>query len=137
MEHIIKCNWNNGMSFESEVNGHNIIIDAEKDFGGNNLGPRPKPLLLLALSGCTGMDVVSLLKKMKVQYDEFYIDVKGILSEEHPKYYKEIQLIYNISGQKIDKNKVDKAIRLSQEKYCGVNFMLGKSSSISYKVYIT
>ena len=134
MEHIIKCNWNNGMSFESEVNGHNIIIDAEKDFGGNNLGPRPKPLLLLALSGCTGMDVVSLLKKMKVQYDEFYIDVKGILSEEHPKYYKEIQLIYNISGQKVDKNKVDKAIRLSQEKYCGVNFMLGKSSSIIYRI---
>jgi len=134
MEHNLICNWTKEMSFSSEVNGHRITLDADEKVGGEDAGPRPKPLLLLALSGCTGMDVVSLLKKMKVQYDEFYIDVKGILSEEYPKYYKEIQLIYNISGQKVDKNKVDKAIRLSQEKYCGVNFMLGKSSSIIYRI---
>ena len=101
MEHNLICNWTKEMSFSSEVNGHRITLDADEKVGGEDAGPRPKPLLLLALSGCTGMDVVSLLKKMKVQYDEFYIDVKGILSEEHPKYYKEIQLIYNISGQKV------------------------------------
>ena len=125
------------MSFESEVNGHNIIIDAEKDFGGNNLGPRPKPLLLLALSGCTGMDVVSLLNKMRVNYDSFHVDATGELSDNHPKYYTKIHLIYRIHVKDADKGKVEKAIKLSQERYCGVNFMLGKSSSISYKVYFT
>jgi len=134
MEHFITCNWTEDMSFDSEINGHKISLDADEIVGGRDIGPRPKPLLLLALSGCTGMDVISLLKKMRVKYDNFHIDVKGVLTEDHPKYYHQIHLVYNVSGMNIDKSKVEKAIMLSQDKYCGVNYMLGKSSSITYTI---
>jgi putative redox protein len=126
------------MSFNSNINGHKIILDAEEKFGGKDFGPRPKPLMLLALSGCTGMDVVSLLKKMHVNFDDFYIDVKGVLSDKHPIFYKEVILTYNILGADIDEKKVEKAIKLSQEKYCGVNYMIAQSSIIKYNInYLT
>lgn len=134
MEHHIKCNWTGDMSFETKVNGHSIKLDASEKVGGKDKGPRPKPLLLVALAGCTGMDVISLLNKMRVKYDDFNIEVEGDVSEEHPKYYTHLRLIYKIKGADVDRKKVEKAVKLSQEKYCGVNFMLGQIADISYKI---
>lgn len=134
MKKVIEANWTGGMSFESEIDNHKIIADAAAKFGGQDKGPRPKPLLLLSLAGCTGMDVISLLQKMRVEIEDLKIEVSGELTEEHPKYYHKIDLIYRFKGEGIDRNKVEKAVNLSQDKYCGVSAMLKKVAEISYTI---
>lgn len=132
-----KMTWNNNMWFAGELDGHKIDIDASKDFKGQNKGPTPKGLLLIALMGCTGMDVVSLLEKMKVKIDSFYMDTQTDVTETHPKVFKDITLTYYFSGN-LDNNinDIKKAINLSQEKYCGVSAMLKKNSNIIVKVMV-
>jgi putative redox protein len=134
MEDKIVFDHIGGMAFKTELDGHKLIFDADEKVGGENLGPKPKPMLLVSLAGCTGMDVVSLLKKMRVDYDNFKIEVTGELTEEHPKYYYKIMVVYHIWGNNIDKAKVEKAVNLSQERYCGVSYMLAKSSDLKYKI---
>ncbi len=133
-EHNISLEHIDGMAFKTEVDGHELILDAEADFGGKDRGPRPKPLLLVSLLGCTGMDVVSLLNKMRVDYDDFKVKANGTLAEEHPMYYTKIHLEYHIWGKNVDKEKVEKAVALSTERYCGVHFMLSKSSNVSHEI---
>jgi putative redox protein len=136
MKEELVAQWTNGMSFTSTVNDHEITIDAHPKVGGEGKGPRPKPLLLYSLAGCTGMDVVSLLKKMRVDYSDFKIRISAELTEDHPKYYSKIHISYIFSGQDIDKGKVEKAVNLSQDKYCGVSYMLGKAAEITYEIII-
>lgn len=133
-EHTISVEHLDGMAFKTEVNGHELIIDAEEQFGGSDRGPRPKPLLLVSLLGCTGMDVVSLLNKMRVKYDDFKVQATGELNDEHPMYYKKIALEYHIWGKDIDRSKVEKSVTLSMERYCGINYMVSKSSEVSHKI---
>jgi putative redox protein len=131
--HKIESIHTEGMSFSTDISGHEIIIDATDEHGGNNKGPRPKHLLLKSLAGCTGMDVVSLLKKMRVEFSDFSIDVKGELTEEHPKYYHTITLEYKVKlADKEDQAKFEKAVNLSQDRYCGVSAMLSKAAEIKY-----
>ncbi len=134
MKQKIECRWLDNMAFESTVGEHKIIVDADDTVGGENRGPRPKMLTLVSLAGCTGMDVISILKKMQIVPEYFNIEVEGELTEEHPKYYKSIHLIYQFKGQNIDPEKVEKAINLSQEKYCGVNALLRKGADVTYSV---
>ena len=136
MNHSIEINWEGNMAFNASVNGHNIMLDADVTNNGNNLGPRPKPLILTALAGCTGMDVVSLLKKMKVEFTDFKIAVDGELTEEHPKYYYKLHINYMFKGESLDMEKIKKAIELSQTKYCGVSAMLSKAAEITYEINI-
>ncbi len=128
--------WTGDMSFEVELNGHKFSIDADDKFGGRNLGPRPKGLLLSGLAGCTGMDVVSLLKKMKMEWDSFSLEVEADLTDEHPKMYKDIGIKYILNGDSLDRAKIEKAVRLSQEKYCTVTAMLSKAADISYQIIL-
>jgi putative redox protein len=123
-----------GMSFDTLVEGHSVIIDADENFGGKNNGPTPKPLLLLSLSGCTGMDVVSLMNKMRVEYLDFEVKVEGELTDEHPKYYHKIHLIYSLKTKPEYHEKIKKAVTLSQERYCGVSYMLSKSSELTHEI---
>jgi putative redox protein len=132
----VKTRWLNNMTFESKVGDHTIMMDAGPKVGGNNQGSRPKPLLLTSLAGCTGMDVVSLLKKMRVDFKDLQIDVQGELTEEHPKFYHKIHIIYILKGTDIDRAKVEKAVQLSQDKYCGVSAMLRKAAEITYEIRI-
>jgi putative redox protein len=132
----IECTWQKGMAFEAEVNGFKMMIDADPNVGGENLGPRPKPLTLVALAGCTGMDVISILKKMRIEPSYFNVSVDGELTEEHPKVYHKIHIIYELKGENIDLEKVEKAVNLSQERYCGVTAMLSASSKISHEIRI-
>jgi putative redox protein len=125
---------NGGMGFSSNIDGHTITIDSETKFGGDDAGPTPKPLLLLSLSGCTGMDVVSLLKKMRVKYADFQITVDGELTDEHPRYYHKINLTYSIKTKPEHHKNIKKAVDLSQERYCGVSYMLSKSSELTYEI---
>ena len=133
MEHKIKTIWKNNMAFDSQIDNHKIRIDTGGNLG-DDTGPSPKKLLLASLVGCTGMDVVSLLEKMRVNISDFEIDIHANLTSEHPKVYSEIRILYRIFGSNLDKNKVKKAIDLSQEKYCGVSAMLKKNSPIRYSI---
>ena len=134
MGQTIEAKWAKGMAFEANVNDHQIVLDAHSKFGGENKGPRPKPLLLVSLAGCTGMDVVSLLAKMRVEIEDFKIMVTGELTDEHPKYFHKIHLTYQFKGKNINTNKVEKAVNLSQDKYCGVSYMLKKAADITFEI---
>jgi putative redox protein len=132
----IDCEWKDGMSFESELNGFKLTIDAAPEVGGKNQGPRPKPLLLLALAGCTGMDVISILKKMRVTPEYFNIHVEAVNTEEHPKTYSSFHIVYQFRGEDIPLDKIEKAVVLSQDKYCGVSDLLKKGAEITHEIKI-
>jgi putative redox protein len=130
----ISTKYTEGMAFETQIGNHKVIVDADPGFGGEENGPKPKPLLLNALTGCTGMDVVSLLRKMRVEFKDLEINVEAELTEEHPKNYTKIHLIYVIKANEKDRSKVEKAINYSQERYCGVSFMLSKAAELTYDI---
>jgi len=134
MKDAINVKWAGDMAFETSIDGHRIIVDAKPEAGGFNKGPRPKPLLMLSLAGCTAMDVISILKKMKVEIKDFQIKVEGDITEEHPKHFTKIHLIYEFTGTDLPTDKINHAIELSQEKYCGVSATLKKSVHISYEI---
>ena len=136
MKSTINCNWKEGMAFEAEVNGFKLTLDADAAVGGENKGPRPKPLSLVSLAGCTAMDVISILKKMRVEPDYFNVRAEGELAEEHPKYFTQIHLVYEFKGSDLPMDKLKKAIDLSQDRYCGVSFMLRKSSELTFEIKI-
>ena len=123
-----------GMAFDTVVDGHTLTIDADPEFGGKDSGPKPKPLLLLSLSGCTGMDVVSLMNKMRVEYADFEVKVDAELTDEHPKYYHKIHLTYSLKTKSEYHEKVKKAVTLSQDRYCGISYMLSKSSELTHEI---
>jgi putative redox protein len=133
----IKINWLENMAFEADVNGHKITLDAAAEVGGENRGPRPKPLLLLSLAGCTGMDVVSILKKMRVEPEVFNVIVEGDLTDEHPKQFYKMNVIYEFKGKDLPLEKLKKAVSLSEERYCGVSAMFKKAIKISSEIRIT
>ena len=124
------------MSFEVNVNGHKIVIDTANEFGGNNRGPRPKSLMLAALGGCTGMDLASILRKMRINFDELKIDVEGNITEEHPRHFDQMHIKYIIKGKNIPADKVSSAIELSLEKYCGVSYSYKKAMKITHELII-
>jgi len=136
MSHKVSLNWMEDLVFEANVNGHKIIMDAEESAGGRNRGPRPKPLVLAALAGCTAMDVIPILRKMHVSLEGFRIEVEAETADEHPKVYHTIKLIYIFKGQNLPLDKLQKAIDLSQERYCSVSAMLKKAANISYEMRI-
>jgi putative redox protein len=133
---LVKTEWNGEMSFDSEVTGHHVIIDSESEFGGKNRGPHPKPLVLTSLSGCTGMDVISILNKMRLSPEQFRVIVRAEQSEEHPKVYTSIHLIYEFKGKDLPLDKLQKAVDLSQDRYCGVSAMLRKACTLTYEIKI-
>lgn len=133
--HHVTTTWVNKLAFDSEVNNHIVRID-NKPPQGDDSGPGPKALLLTALTGCTGMDVASLLPKMRVPFDGLVITAEAEQTEEHPKVYKSIHLVFRISGKEIREDKVRQAIELSQEKYCGVTAMLRAHCPITWELVV-
>ena len=131
-----KVVWNDGMSFTANLDGFDFIIDADENVGGNDLGPRPKGLTLISLAGCTGMDVISILKKMRVEVDSFEVSTDASLTEEHPKKFSAIKIIYELKGKDIPADKVKKAVSLSEDRYCGVSATLKSEVEISSEIKI-
>ncbi len=119
--HNISTTHNQRMSFTSHINEHLIITDSNSE--GIAEGPSPKRLMLASLAGCTGIDVVSILTKMRVIFSNFSIDIVAGLTEEIPQTYKEVKIIYKIKMADEDKLKMEKAVQLSEDKYCGVSAM--------------
>ncbi|MDB4583262.1 OsmC family protein [Draconibacterium sp.] len=132
----VKISYLENMAFEANVNGHKIVLDAAEAVGGENRGPRPKPLMLTALAGCTGMDVVSILKKMRVKLEAFNVTVEGDLTEEHPKQFYKMNVIYEFKGKDLPLEKLKKAVNLSEERYCGVSALYKKAIEITSEIKI-
>ncbi|NLY45822.1 MAG: OsmC family protein [Tissierella sp.] len=124
------------LAFEVDLNGHKLITDASVENGGDNLGPGPKSLLLAGLIGCTGIDVGLILKKMRVEYDDLDIEVETYHTDDQPRVYKDIHMIYRFKGKNIPLDKVTRAVDLSMEQYCGVSAMLAKHTPITYEVVL-
>jgi putative redox protein len=114
--------------------GHDVYLDSGENVGGKDSAARPMELVLVALMGCTSMDVVSILKKMKVTDYEYYLEVDSEKSDEHPKVFTKINLSYNFSGKNLPKDKIEKAVELSQDKYCSVSAMLRASVELTYDI---
>jgi len=123
MTHSVTTLFNGPMAFTSTINGHEVRMDTTADDGGENTAPSPKRMMLASLAGCTGMDVVSILNKMKVAFSDFSIDVDAQVKEEYPRIYNEVKITYKIKMAEADKPKMKKAVDLSQEKYCSVSAM--------------
>lgn len=116
---------------------HEFIMDTPNaDSGGQNKGATPKEYVLAGLAGCTAMDVVSIMKKMKIEFSAFAVDAVTTTTNDHPKTFDKIILKYIVHGQNIDREKVLQAINLSMTKYCGVSAMLSKSASIHHELEI-
>lgn len=133
-QHEIETQWMGKMQFNALVNGHTIVMDAPPRAGGEENGPIPKPFILTALSGCTGMDVVALLRKANLSVDDFSLKVTGELSKQQPLEYIAIHIVYEIRGRNDDKDAVLKAVNDSQEKICGVSHMLKKALPITWEI---
>lgn len=136
MKETITTKWLNDLAFEAELDGHKIYIDSSTEHGGKNTGPRPKPLMMVALAGCTGMDVAAILKKMRVEVEEFSVEVEGEISEVHPKKFEGMKVIYRLKGKEISRKNVEKAVNLSSMKYCGVSANYGKAFPITHEIII-
>jgi putative redox protein len=128
--------WQSNMTFDASVNGHHILMDLDSASGGNNNGPKPKILLLAGLGGCTGMDVVSILEKMKIVPEKFWIEITAEMADEHPKIYNQIRIVYYFRGDNLPFEKLEKAVNLSKEKYCSVSAMLSKSAEMHTEIMV-
>jgi putative redox protein len=127
----IKALWKKGHAFESWQEENHIDID-----GDRVKGVSPKSLLLSGLAGCSGIDIVDILEKMRVEFSEFTIDVETQQTDEHPRVFKDITITYKMKTAPENEDKVRKAAELSLEKYCGVSAMLKKNSAIDFKIVI-
>lgn len=124
------------MAFEMQINGHTVITDATPENGGEGLGPSPKALLLAGLIGCSGIDVMMITKKMRLDIEDVNVEVEAETRDEDPKIYNYIKLIYKFKGKDLPFNNLERAVKLSMEKYCGVAAMLEKAVPITYEIQI-
>jgi putative redox protein len=131
----IDLDWQGDLEFKSDFpSGHNITLDASEESGGHNKGPRPMEVLLSGLGGCTGIDVVLILKKMKAEIEEFHLDIDAERAEEAPKRFTKIHLTYKFKGKNLKERKVERAINLSEKKYCSASSSLNAEITSSYEI---
>lgn len=127
--------WRERMTFDAyTTTGHHIVMDAAPP-NGDDRGPKPIELLLTALAGCTGMDVLSILQKKREPLEAFEVEVEGVRAEDHPKVYVEIDVVYRVTGN-VKRESVERAIELSRDKYCGVSAMLSEIAKINHRYEI-
>jgi len=122
------------MLFESVAPEGAVMIDADEAVGGQGKGLRPKAMMLTSLAGCTAMDVISLLKKMRAEVDDFKIEVEANLTDEHPKYYNKVHVTYKFFGSDFKKDKIEKSVNLSVERYCGVMEMFRQFANVTTEI---
>lgn len=132
----VTTKWLGDMRFEStNPSGHNLFIDAGEENGGKSEGYRPKALMLSGLAGCSGLDVAALIKKMKLTVDAFKIETEANLTEEHPKYYDKVAMHFHFYGDNLNEKKLQRAVDLSIEKYCGVMEMFRQFSELKIETH--
>ncbi|MFV0249034.1 MAG: OsmC family protein [Tenacibaculum sp.] len=135
-QHTVNTIWKGKTQFESDnPSGNKILIDSLEEKEASSSGLTPKAMMLSSLAGCSGLDIVSLLNKMRVQVDEFKIQIRAELTEEHPKHYCSVWVDYHFTGTDLNRDKIQKAVNLSVDKYCGVMEMFRKFASITTAVH--
>jgi len=136
MTNKITTEWKGGMTFESDnPSGKTLMMDTSVEGSDERFGLSPKALMLSSLAGCTGLDVVSVLEKMKVTDYEFKMDVEGELTQEHPKYFHKVKLDYHFYGKDLNEKKIKKAVDFSVEKYCGVMEMFRQFAELNTEIH--
>ena len=129
----VKVKYIDGLQFVGETeSGHAVVMDGEQEYGGNNTAVRPTELLLVGLGGCSGMDVVSVLKKKKQDIRGLEIHIKGKRAEEHPKKFTAIDIEFVVTGRSISEEAVKRAVNLSMEKYCSVKATIEGCATITF-----
>ena len=133
--HNVTTTWKGKMQFEStNPSGESLLINAGEENGGEGAGLRPKALMLSALAGCSGLDVASLIEKMKLEVDDFKIETSANLTEIDPKTYDAVTLEYHFYGSNLNEDRLKRAVDLSVEKYCGVLEMFKKFAKVEVKI---
>ena len=128
--------WKGGGRFDTQIGNHLITMDATPPHG-TDTGPSPKRLMLITIAGCTGLDVVSLLNKMRVKFSDFHMNVKADLSDDHPVTFSHIYLTYYFKGKDLNRKRIKRAIDLSQERYCGVSTMFKSHCTVEISIEFT
>ena len=127
----ITTHWQGGLTFESDnPSGKNVVMDTSIDGQDERYGLSPKAMMLSSLAGCSALDVISTLEKMKSPIDDFKIEVSGELTDEHPRYYHSVVVDYHFYGTDLNKKKCERAVELSVEKYCGVMEMFRQFAKV-------
>ncbi len=133
-----KLVWKGKMQFDAYSEGQDapIHIEAEEKFGGIGYGYQPKPLMLVSLAGCTALDVASLMKKMRIDENvsDFSVEVEANMTDEHPKFYDKVHVIYNFNGKDLNREKLTKCVTLSEGRYCGVFKMFRSFAEVTYEI---
>lgn len=128
-----RIKWIEQMAFVGETeSGHAVVMDAAAAVGGRNLGPRPMEMLLLGAGGCSSIDVISILKKMRQAVSDCYVEIEAERAETDPKVFTKIHLHFVIKGKDIKAEAVEKAVKLSAEKYCSASIMLGATAAMTH-----
>lgn len=136
-KNVVNTKWIQNSQFESDnPSGNKLIMFDKSQDNGNVKGFSPKALMLSSLAGCSGLDVVSLLKKMRAEVAEFYIDVTGELTDEHPRFYKKVKVDYHFKDAELQPEKIQKAVNLSVTRYCGVMEMFRQFSEIKTEIHL-
>ncbi len=130
-----RVKWNEGVSFVAETgSGHALVVDGAPDAGGRNLGPRPMELVLAGTAACTAFDVVWILKKARQPIADCVVEAEAERADEDPKVFTKIHLRYRIRGTGLNPAQVERAVKLSKEKYCSATLMLAKTAEISFEI---
>lgn len=137
VKNLVTTVWKENMQFESDnPSGQNLFMDAGEENGGKGEGYRPKALMLSSLAGCSGLDVVSLLKKMQAEVEDFKIEVTAELTDEHPKFYNKVKVDYHFTDAELKPKKIQKAVNLSVTKYCGVMEMFRQFAEVEIEIHL-
>lgn len=127
-----RAKWVEGMAFMGEAgSGHAVMMDGAPEYGGRNIGIRPMEMLLIGLAGCTGFDVVQILKKGREAVTGCEVEVEAERASEDPKVFTRIHIAYRISGRGLSQAKAERAVTLSKEKYCSASIMLGATAEMT------
>lgn len=133
----VQATLETGMRFDVETgSGHHIILDAAEHNGGHESGPRPMEMLLVALAGCSGMDIITILRKKRQNITGYELRIYGMRAEEHPKVFLDITVEHIFKGHNIRPEAVERAIELTEERYCGASAMLGKTARLQHAFHI-
>jgi putative redox protein len=137
MSHKTTTHWKGGMQFESDnPSGKTVLMDTVVKGQSEQSGLSPKAMMLSALAGCSGIDIVEILEKMKVVDYELKMEVEGFLTDEHPKFYHKVHVDYHFYGSDLNPKKIDKSVKLSVDKYCGVMEMFRQFSTVTTTIHI-
>ena len=130
-----RIKWNEGVSFIAETgSGHALVLDGAPEAGGRNLGPRPMELVLAGTAACTAFDVVWILKKARQPVADCVVEAEAERAPDDPKVFTHIHFIYRVSGKGLKRAQVERAVKLSKEKYCSATLMLAKTAAISFEI---